>query len=404
MGCECMQDFQGKNIIIGVCGGIAAYKTVELARNLSQLGANIQVVMTASAASFIGAQTFQAITSNPVWMHTNDSSFEQAMAHIELSRWADYVVIAPATANFIAKIAHGLGDDLLSVLCLMVTIPIIVCPAMNVHMWQNTATLENVDTLKRRGIYILGPDNGIQACGDEGLGRMREPQWILHALNWLPIYHILQGYRFVLTAGPTREAIDPVRFISNRSSGLMGFALAEALAFAGATVTLISGPSALPIPPNVLNVPVITADDMYQEVLKHLQANDCFIGVAAVCDFQSKHVSPTKIKKTMHAPMPIDLEPTIDILQTVKASKLAKTVIGFAAETDKVLDFARLKLQQKADMIIANQVGASLGFEQDSLAVSVITASQEIHIPTADKRQVAQALVMIIKEFLEKKE
>ena len=391
--------FENKKIILGVCGGIAAYKSVELARLLQQEGAFVQVVMTESAQDFIGPQTFQAVTGFPVWTATNDNSFERGMAHIDLSRWADLVIIAPATANFMAKMTYGMADDLLSLICLMVTVPIMVCPAMNVHMWQHPATLQNTKVLEERGVYMIGPDSGSQACGDLGAGRMREPEWIMNAIDLLPIYRILQGQSFVLTAGPTRETIDPVRFISNRSSGIMGYALAEALSFAGAKVVLVSGPCHLPIPPGVESYFVNTAQEMFEAVQKSLKSSDIFIGVAAVSDYKVSQPAQEKIKKSQNKYLNLELEQGIDILATVKQQKLAKHVVGFAAETQHVLEYAKEKLEKKADVMIANRVSDKIGFEQQTNAVTILTQQNEIALQEASKLIIAKQCVEFFKNF-----
>jgi phosphopantothenoylcysteine decarboxylase/phosphopantothenate--cysteine ligase len=395
-----MKDLVGKKILLGICGGIAAYKSVELARTLVKMGALVQVVMTRSALDFIGVQTFQAVTGSPVWTDTNDSQFERAMAHIDLSRWADIVVIAPATANFMAKLAHGLADDLLSSICLMFKASIFVCPAMNVNMWQNPATLHNDETLKTRGFILVGPDSGEQACGDTGLGRMREPEYIIHALQWASIYNRLQGQSYVLTAGPTCEPIDPIRFLSNRSSGLMGYYLAEALAFAGASVTLISGPTALNCPPGVARIAVETAQQMHDAVFSCLQSNDVFIGVAAVCDYHRPTPNQQKIKKTAVESLNLVFEPTIDILQAVRKANLVKKVIGFAAETENVEQHARQKLESKADMIIANLVGNNLVFGQQDSDLTVLTQEKIWHLGQNSKLMLSKQLIEIFIEFI----
>ena len=396
-----MQRFLGKKIILGVCGGVAAYKAVELARSLQQSGAQVQVVMTVSAQDFIGAQTFQAVTGFPVWIDTNDSSFERSMAHIDLSRWADLILVAPATANFMAKLAHGLGDDLLSLVCMMVQKPILVCPAMNVNMWQNGATQANYECLKQRGIIFIGPDAGPQACGDVGFGRMREPEYILNALDVYPTYQSLQGQSFVITAGPTREPIDPVRYISNQSSGLMGFSLAEVLAFAGAKVTLIAGPTHLSCPPDVTYIQVETAQKMRDEVFACLKEGDCFIGVAAVCDFVIEKPQTQKIKKKAGLTLNLEMIAATDILSEVKKSGIAKKVIGFAAETENLVAYAQQKLQQKADMIIANLVGYQRVFGQANSALTVITNDTMLELPEQSKIQLSARLTEIFKVFLQ---
>ena len=398
---QTMQRFIGKKILLGVSGGIAAYKSIELARLLQQQGALVQVVMTKSAQDFIGPQSFQAVTGQPVWFEANDSSFEQAMAHIELSRWADMMVIAPTTANVMAKLAYGLTDDLLSLVAMMMTKPLILCPAMNVNMWQHPATQENYALLQKRGVLFSGPDLGVQACGDKGLGRLREPEFILNNLEWLPIYQTLVGKSFIVTAGPTQEPIDPVRFISNHSSGLMGYHLAEALAFAGAEVVLISGPTHLAHPPGVARIMVETAQEMHDAVFAHLNHQDGFIGVAAVSDFQVAQPELQKIKKLKQTQFDLQLTPTIDILQKVKRGKHVKKVIGFAAETQNVEQYAQEKLKSKADMIIANQVGKGLVFGQNYSALKVMTPDSVWELPHETKTRLCLQLLEIFKVFFE---
>jgi phosphopantothenoylcysteine decarboxylase/phosphopantothenate--cysteine ligase len=396
-----MQRFLGKKILLGVSGGIAAYKSIELARFLQQEGAIVQVVMTQSAQDFIGAQSFQAVTAQPVWCETNDKNFERSMAHIDLSRWADMMVIAPATANVMAKLAYGLTDDLLSLLAMMMSRTLVLCPAMNVNMWQHPATQANYNVLLQRGVIFLGPDAGSQACGDQGLGRMREPEYVLNNLEWLPIYRTLVGRTFVMTAGPTQEPIDPIRFVSNRSSGLMGYHLAEALAFAGAQVILISGPTHLANPPGVERYMVETSQEMYETVFAHLNQQDGFIGVAAVSDFQIQEPKLQKIKKTQNTDLELKLISTIDILHQVKQANLVKKVIGFAAETEHVTEYAQAKLKAKADMIIANQVGKGLVFGQRHAALQVMTAERVWQLPFESKMRLSLQLVEIFKDFFE---
>lgn len=397
-----MHKLQQKKILLGVCGGIAAYKTAELARLLIEVGAEVQVVMTKSATDFIGVQTFQSLTGKPVWTTVNDASFEQSMAHIDLSRWADILVIAPTTANFMAKMAYGMADDLLSLLCLMMHGRVVICPAMNTNMWQHPATVANADKIQAFDVDICGPDKGIQACGDLGYGRMREPNLIVDDLIMREhgIKKSLQGESFIITAGPTREAIDPVRFISNRSSGLMGYHLAKTLIFAGAKVDLISGPTSLPVPLGVSFHAVETADEMHQAVKSCLHPKANFVGVAAVGDFKPKQVNGSKIKKNQQSTIQLDLTAGIDILDDIFKQRLAKTIIGFAAETDDLLTHARAKLAKKADMIIANQVGPCLGFEQMNNSVYVLHHEQEIKLETTSKLSIACQLVTIISDFL----
>lgn len=396
-----MQRFLGKKILLGVSGGIAAYKSVELARMLQQAGAIVQVVMTKAAQEFIGAQTFQAVTGNPVWVDTNDSTFERSMAHIDLSRWADLFVIAPATANVMAKLAHGITDDLLSLVAMMMKQTVVICPAMNVHMWEHPATQTNYTILKERGIVFIGPDAGLQACGDEGLGRMREPHYILNSLELISVSNLLKDKDFLITAGPTREFIDPIRFISNQSSGLMGYALAEALSFAGANVLLISGPSSLDCPPGVKRILIDTAQEMHNAVFENLANQDAFIGVAAVSDYAVTNPCSHKIKKAHQLELTIELSPTIDILQEVKNVNRVKKVIGFAAETEQIEEYALAKLAAKADMIIANQVGKHLVFGKEHSALTVYTTQKKWTLEQASKLVLSRQLVTIFKEFLE---
>jgi phosphopantothenoylcysteine decarboxylase/phosphopantothenate--cysteine ligase len=396
-----VQNISGKKILLGVCGGVSVYKVVELARLMQQSGAEVKVVMTTAAQDFIGAQTFQAVTGNPVAIETNDSSFERSMAHIDLSRWADMFVIAPATANFMAKLAHGLADDLLSLICLMFDKPIMVCPAMNVHMWQHPATVANYECLKSRGILFIGPDAGEQACGDVGVGRLREPQFILNALEYHSLYLTMSDSSFVVTAGPTREAIDPVRFISNHSSGLMGYSLAEVLAFAGAKVTLISGPTHLSSPPGVHVISVQSCTEMHQAVFDSLQPGDIYVGVAAVSDYTISEPQLNKIKKSQSEYLNLQFQPCVDILREVKKSGLAKKVIGFAAETEQLHDYALQKLNAKADIIIANQVGNGLGFGQCDSSLTVMTKEKTVTLTQQSKLSLARQLVEIFKTLID---
>ena len=395
------QNLSGKRILLGVCGGVSAYKVVELARLMQQSGAQVQVVMTTAAQEFIGPQTFQALTGNPVFTETNDSSFERSMAHIDLSRWADMLVIAPATANVMAKMASGLADDLLSLIYLMFDKPVIVCPAMNVHMWQHPATLANYECLKSRGVIFIGPDTGEQACGDVGPGRLREPQFILNALIYHSLYLTMKDLSFVITAGPTQEVIDPVRFISNHSSGLMGYSLAEVLAFAGARVTLISGPTHLVFPPGVQFISVKSCAEMHESVFKCLSSDDIYVGVAAVSDYTVVQPEINKIKKRHSEHLSVQFQPSIDILRAVKKSGIAKKVIGFAAETEYLLDYALEKLNDKADMIIANQVGNGLGFGDCQSSLIVMTKDQTMTLPQQSKLGLACLLTEIFKTFID---
>ncbi|AHE66268.1 phosphopantothenoylcysteine decarboxylase/phosphopantothenate--cysteine ligase, prokaryotic [Legionella oakridgensis ATCC 33761 = DSM 21215] len=292
-----MQDFANKKIVLGVCGGIAAYKSAYLIRELTRLGASVRVVMTASAQQFITPMTLQALSGHEVRCQLFDAQAEKAMGHIELARWADYLLIAPASANCLAKLAHGLADDLLSTLYLVAEVPVIVCPAMNRSMWTHEATQANRVLLERRGVVIVGPEEGSQACGEHGFGRMSEVDNIIDALRLYEVHQLLRGKQVMITAGPTQEAIDPVRYISNRSSGKMGYALAQAALMAGAEVTLVSGPSALPPPAKVDFHSVHSAEEMLDKVMHHLKSDMIFIGTAAVADYRLQAPEPEKIKK-----------------------------------------------------------------------------------------------------------
>jgi phosphopantothenoylcysteine decarboxylase/phosphopantothenate--cysteine ligase len=386
-------------ILLGVTGGIAAYKSAELVRRLREQGAEVQVVMTQGAQHFVGALTFQALSGRPVRTDLWDSADEAAMGHIELARWADRVAIAPASADFLARLAHGHANDLLSTLCLATDAPITVAPAMNRLMWANAATQANVATLRSRGVTILGPAEGEQACGETGAGRMVEPADILAAL--LPREAgtgALAGRKVLITAGPTRERIDPVRFITNRSSGKMGYAVAEAARAAGAEVVIVSGPVSVPTPAGVQRVDVETAEQMMDAVRARLPGTDIFIAAAAVSDYRPVQAAAEKIKKTSDSLM-LALSRTTDILATVAAGTPRPFVIGFAAETQNVERNALAKLEGKRlDMIAANQVGDRLAFDCDDNALTVYWPGGKRELARASKREVAAGLVALIAE------
>ena len=396
-----MQDFVGKKILLGVCGGVAAYKSVYLVRELVRLGAEVKVVMTQTAQQFISPLLMQAVSANDVRTDLFDLQAERAMGHIELARWADCLVIAPATANCIAKMAQGIADDLLSTLYLVAKIPVFVCPAMNHSMWHHEATQLNCERLKARGIVFVGPEEGEQACGEFGLGRVSEANTIINAMRLYEVYGLLAGKKIVITAGPTREALDPVRYLSNYSSGKMGYALAEAAFMAGAEVTLISGPSHLEVSSGIDLIRVESAAQMCEAVM-HALASDCvFIGAAAVADYRVDAPSIEKIKKKDKANLSLNLVKNEDILALVAASNKAAFVVGFAAETCDVLAHAQDKLQQKqVDMIIANQVGRGLGFDSDENQVMVITKKEALDLPKAHKTRLAGKLIAIIAQCL----
>jgi phosphopantothenoylcysteine decarboxylase/phosphopantothenate--cysteine ligase len=390
---------QGKRVLLGVTGGIAAYKSPDLVRRLREAGAEVQVVLTGGAREFVTPMTFQAVSGREVRSDLWDPEAEKAMSHIELARWADFVIIAPATADFIARLATGQADDLLTTLCLATDAPIALAPAMNRVMWANAATQANVVTLKTRGIHVWGPGEGDQACGEVGAGRMLEPtQLALHVANTLAPTGPLAGKRVLLTAGPTRERIDPVRFISNRSSGKMGFALAAAAREAGADVTVVAGPCSIATPPGVKRIDVESAADMLVAVLENVDGVDIFIATAAVADYRPANPVECKIKKTSES-LEIKMERTVDILATVSAGANRPFVVGFAAETDSVEQYARQKLIKKnLDMIAANEVGHDKVFEKDDNALLVLWRDGRRELPHAPKISLARDLVALIAE------
>ncbi len=390
---------QGKRILLGVTGGIAAYKSAELVRRLIEHGAEVQVVMTAGARQFVTPMTFQALSGRPVRTELWDAAAEAAMGHIELARWAQLVLVAPASADFLARLAHGLADDLLSTLCLATEAPIAVAPAMNQLMWRNAATRANVELLGARGIRLLGPAVGDQACGEHGPGRLLEPDEIVAqvALQLAPSGP-LSGRRVLLTAGPTRECIDPVRFVSNRSSGKMGFAIAQAMRGAGAEVVLVSGPVALPTPPGVRRIDVECAEQMYAAVQRELPGTAIFVGTAAVADYRPVACAPQKIKKNSET-MALELTRTPDILSHVSASAPRPFVVGFAAETNAVEHYALSKLLAKnLDLIAANEVGHSKAFDCDENSLLVLWHGGRVELPVASKQELARALTGVIVE------
>jgi phosphopantothenoylcysteine decarboxylase/phosphopantothenate--cysteine ligase len=396
---------KGKRILLGVTGGIAAYKSADLVRRLGERGAQVQVVMTAAAREFITPMTFQALSSRPVRTDLWDPAHEAAMGHIELARWADLVLVAPASANVLARLAHGLADDLLSTLALATAAPIAVAPAMNQLMWSNAATAANVALLQQRGIRVLGPGVGDQACGETGPGRMLEPLEIVNLIG--PLLRQdgpLTGQRVIVTAGPTRECIDPVRFVSNRSSGKMGFAMAQALEEAGAEVVLVSGPVSLPTPFGVRRVDVESCEQMYAAVERELPGTTIFVGTAAVADYRPLQCAPQKIKKTSDT-LDLELTRTVDILAHVSASTPRPFVVGFAAETHSVEQHARAKLLAKnLDLIAANEVGHTKAFDSDCNALLVLArGGARIELPSASKSELAKALTgVIIERFRER--
>ena len=395
-----MGSLSNKKILLGVTGGIAAYKAAELVRLLVSEQASVRVVMTGSAQSFVGPLTFQALTGNPVATELLDADEEASMGHIRLARWADCIVIAPATAGFIAKMRIGLADDLLSTLCLAADVPLLVAPAMNRAMWSSPATVENIRVLRERGIVLLGPGKGFQACGEQGYGRMLEPGEIVGELDSLFSQdRAMAGLSVLVTAGPTREPIDPVRYITNRSSGKMGYEVAWAAARAGASVTLVSGPVCLPKPGGVVVVEIETADEMYRAVMDRVQDHDIYIGAAAVADYSVVEISERKMKKRDVAPQLL-LMLTRDILANVAGLEQSPFTVGFAAETDDLEANAKQKLAaKKLDMIVANQVGGEEGgFESDNNALSIFWQGGNIEWGMASKKILAGKLIALVAE------
>jgi len=386
-------------ILLGVTGGISAYKSPDLVRRLRERGAEVQVVMTSGAREFVTPLTFQAVSGRPVRTELWDPAAESAMGHIELARWADLVLVAPASADFLARLSAGRADDLLSTVCLATTAPIAVAPSMNRVMWANVATQANVDTLRERGIRLFGPGEGDQACGEIGEGRMLEPLEIARlAFSAIGREGPLRGERVVITAGPTRECIDPVRFISNRSSGKMGFAVAQAAAEAGAEVVLVSGPVSLPTPPGVRRLECESAADMLAAVLAEIDAAQVFIATAAVADYRPVCAREQKIKKHTES-LDLALERTVDVLATVAARPRPPFVVGFAAETERVEYHARLKLEKKRlDLIAANEVGHDKVFDKDDNALLVLWPEGRRELPRGPKLELARALIALIVE------
>lgn len=392
-----MSDLLNRNILLGVTGGIAAYKAAEFCRLLIKQGANVRVVMSPAAMEFIQPLTFHALTGYPVTHELFDANADNAMDHIDLARWCDLLMIAPATADSIAKLAAGYADNLLLTIALATQNSIAVAPAMNQQMYQNAATLENIRIIKQRGIRVWGPDEGEQACGEVGPGRMLEPAHLLKLTMDLYKPGCLAGRRVMITAGPTREAIDPVRYISNRSSGKMGYALAQAALDAGAEVTLVSGPVNLSSPQAATLLPCQSADDMYQQVMEHIESQHIFIACAAVADYRVADIAAQKIKKSDDE-MTLTLVKNPDILASVAALKTKPFCVGFAAETQNLEHYARQKLvYKKLDMIAANRVdNAGSGFDVDYNALSVFWPGGQLELERQRKNEIASRLIDII--------
>ena len=389
-----------RNVLLGVTGGIAAYKSAELVRQLQEHGASVRVIMTRGAMEFITPLTMQALSGNPVHTELLDEEAEQGMGHIELARWADLLLVAPATADFMARLAAGRADDLLTTTALATDAPLLLAPAMNQQMWRDPATGANAATLEQRGIKLIGPAAGEQACGDVGPGRMEEPALIAEAASNLFDSGLLDGKRVVITAGPTREALDPVRYLTNRSSGKMGYALAKAAVEAGAVTCLVTGPVDLEVPAGARAIAVESAMQMYDQSLSLLDDCDIFIACAAVADYRPDEQASQKIKKTDDK-MTISLVRNPDIVSAVAASEPRPFTVGFAAETNDVLDYARDKMQRKKlDMIVANDVAdPSIGFSSDENAVTVLWQEGEQQIARAGKDAVARQIISLIAQL-----
>lgn len=392
-----MSSLANKRILLGVTGGIAAYKSADLVRRLQGAGADVRVVMTAAAQEFITPLTMQALSGNPVHTTLLDPEAEAGMGHIQLARWADLVLVAPASADFMARMVQGQGDDLLTTVCLATAAPIALAPAMNQGMWRNASTQANVATLIERKIHLFGPAAGEQACGDVGPGRMLEPLALVDAAAGLFATGLLAGKKVVITAGPTREAIDPVRYISNHSSGKMGYALAQAAVEAGAKTVLISGPTQLIAPERVEFVAVTSAQEMLTASLAHADSCDLFIAAAAVADYRAAQVAEQKIKKSGDDTMTLELVKNPDIVATVAALQNKPFTVGFAAESENLIAHAQQKLARKnLDIVIANNISvAGIGFNADDNAVTLIDKTQQQEISQRSKQQLARELMLV---------
>jgi len=385
-----------KNIVLGITGGIAAYKCAELVRDFKRLGAQVRVVMSAAAQEFVSPLTLQALSGNPVHTSILDPEAEAGMGHIELARWADMLLIAPATANFISRLAAGEGSDLLTTLCLATNAHIMVAPAMNQQMWNNSATQDNIALLRRRAIQIAGPAEGEQACGDVGPGRLLDLGTLLSKVAAGFNCGCLAGKKVVVTAGPTREALDPVRYISNQSSGKMGYALARAAVDAGANVMLISGPVQLAVPEHVSVIAVESAMEMYEAVMVEASSADIVIAAAAVADYRPKQMSEQKIKKSGSDTMTLELVKNPDIVASVAALPGKRCIMGFAAETENLEKYAREKLaRKKLHAIVANDISVKgIGFNSDDNAAVLYAADNSVeHYSRRSKAQLARDLI-----------
>ena len=392
-----MATLANKRILLGVTGGIAAYKSADLVRRLREAGAETRVMMTDAATELITELTLQAVSGAPVHRRLLDTDAESGMGHIALARWADAIVVAPASADFLARLAQGRGDDLLTTVCLASGAPLAVAPAMNQQMWRNAATQANVATLQQRGMHIFGPGEGSQACGDVGPGRLLEPAEIAALTAGLFDTGVLDGLTVLVTAGPTWEALDPVRGLTNKSSGKMGYAVAEAAAEAGARVLLVSGPVTLPAPDRVETLRVVSALEMFDAVHTRVTDADIFIGVAAVADYRPAQIASQKIKKSAER-LTLELMRNPDILASVAALTPAPYTVGFAAETENLEAGARAKLETKGiDLIAANLVGGREGgFESDDNMLTLVDRESATQLPLASKKRLARELIQFI--------
>jgi phosphopantothenoylcysteine decarboxylase/phosphopantothenate--cysteine ligase len=391
-----MSDLNGQHVLLGVTGSIAAYKSPDIVRRLKEQGAEVRVVLTASAEKLVSPTVFQAVSGEPVRGDIWDEQAEAGMGHIELAKWADLLLIAPATANVIAQLAAGSAESLLTTICLATEAPVAIAPSMNQAMWNDAATQANCDLLRKRNMRFLGPDEGSQACGDTGPGRMSEPADIVSRLSRGGKSGPLDGLHIMVTAGPTREAIDPVRFVSNRSSGKMGFAVARAAADAGAEVTLIAGPVNLPTPPRVIRVDVESTQQMFDEAMQRIAEVDIYVGAAAISDYRPKAAAVQKIKKSADT-FSLEMIKSPDLLANIAALDSGPFTVGFAAETEKLEHYATDKLnRKKLDMIIANLVGENLCFDADDNEVVVLWHEGRKPLPRLSKPELARQLIKLI--------
>ena len=393
-----MQSFSNKNILLCITGGIAAYKSAEILRLFKKNGADIRIVMTEAAKEFITPLTMQALSGNPIHNSLLDEKAEAAMSHIELAKWADIIIIAPCTAETMSKLAHGRADDLMGAVILASNAKTFIAPAMNVEMWRDPVTQNNLNILSQRDLYFIGPASGEQACGDVGDGRMEEPLNIFNFIKNKVINNKLQNIKITITAGPTREQIDPVRYISNNSSGKMGYALADAAIEEGAEVILISGPVSLRSNPKAKLISINSADELLNEAYKAMESSDIFISCAAVADYQPLNSHDNKIKKNKDEILDITLTKNPDILSSISKKHPDKFIVGFAAETENVEDNAKDKLiNKKLNMIIANDVSdTSIGFDSDNNEVMIITQNKSILAKKDSKLNIARNIIDLI--------